>query len=170
MTQLHFKTDRLLIEPLTMEDASFILELVNTEGWIKFIGDRGIKSKSDALTYIQKILENKDIFYWIVKLKNNEDSVGIITFIKRGYLEYHDIGFAFLPKFFKNGYAYEATNKVLKYVIWEYNLSNILATTVPENVSSIKLLNKIGLNFQKEMEIENKSIHVYGVSTDKLPS
>ncbi len=166
--KLQFKTDRLLIEPLTIEDADFIFELVNTEDWLKFIGDRNIKSKANAFTYIQKILRNKDIFYWIVKLKGDEDSVGIITFIKREYLDYHDIGFALLPKFFKKGYAHEATINILKYVVQEYKLSNILAISSPENVSSLKLLNKIGLRFQKEIEIEHKSLHIYGASTDKL--
>lgn len=165
---LHFNTERLLIEPLSIADSNFIFELVNSEGWLKFIGDRNIKSTADALPYIERILANKDIFYWIVKLKSNNDSIGIITFIKRGYLEHHDIGFAFLPTFFRTGYAFEATNKVLEYVIPKYNLSEVLATTVPENVSSIKLLNKLGLSFQKQIEIENVSLHVYGASADKL--
>lgn len=164
----NLSTNRLLIEPIVLQDSDFIFELVNTEGWIKFIGDRNVKSTIDAYNYIQKILSNKDISYWTVKLKNNEVTIGIITFIRRSYLEYHDIGFAFLPKFFKSGFAYEATIKVLEYVIPEYKLSNILATTVPENVSSIKLLNKMGLKFLKQIEIENKSIHVYGVSSGKI--
>ncbi|MEO7488434.1 MAG: GNAT family N-acetyltransferase [Ferruginibacter sp.] len=166
--QLQFKTERLFIEPLTLNDAGFIVELLNTEGWIKFIGDRHIQSNHDAITYIQKILENNDISYWKVKLKSNEVSIGIISFIKREYLAHHDIGFAFLPKFLNNGYAYEATKEVLNNLIRLYNPSQILATTVAENVSSIKLLNKLGLSFQKEMKIEFASIHVYGMSVDKL--
>lgn len=166
--QLNFETERLFLKLLSKDDADFIFELVNTEGWLKFIGDRNIRSEADALLYIQKILDNKDIIYWLVKLKNDDDKIGIITFIKRDYLQYHDIGFAFLPRYFDKGYAYEAAMKVLEYVIPEYNLTNILATTVTANSSSIKLLTKMGLNFREELEIQNIKLQVYGTSTDKL--
>src|SRR5215218_9705823 len=90
-------TERLLIIPLATSDDSFILELVNTEGWISFIGNRNITSQVEAKAYIQKILENSNCSYWVVKLKEQQQSIGIITYIKRDYLEHHDIGFAFLP-------------------------------------------------------------------------
>ena len=161
-------TERLIIQPLTLNDDSFILELVNTEGWIKFIGNRNVTSTSESGAYIQKILENKNISYWVVKLKDSQDSIGIITYIKRDYLPHHDIGFAFLPNFSKQGYAFEATTAVLQKLVSERNLSYILATTVPENINSIKLLKKMGLVFEKEMEVENEKLHVYGASADKL--
>jgi len=161
-------TERLIIQQLTIADDNFILELVNTEGWIKFIGNRNITSKTDAGDYIQKILENKDIFYWVVKLKARQESIGIITYIKRDYLPHHDIGFAFLPGFSKKGYAYEATTAVLQKLINQPNRSYILATTVPGNINSIKLLKRIGLVFEKEIEVENETLHVYGASTGKL--
>jgi ribosomal-protein-alanine N-acetyltransferase len=166
--QSFLTTARLLIKPLTMIDDNFILELVNTEGWIKFIGDRNIKSKVEAGEYIQKILENKNISYWVVKLKDNENKIGIVTYIKRDYLEHPDIGFAFLPNFCKKGSAYEATNAVLNQIIREGNVSHIFATTVPENIRSIKLLKRIGFAFEKEIEVEKEKLHVYGASTDEL--
>ena len=161
------KTDRLLIAPLATNDNSFILELVNTDGWIKFIGNRNITSEIEATNYIQKIIDNPNTNYWLVKLKDNQTKIGIITFIKRDYLEHHDIGFAFLPNFTNNGYAYEATSAVLKNVIQDGNHKQILATTIPENISSIKLLKKLGLCFNKEIEIDKKKLHVYGASTHK---
>src|SRR4051794_25146970 len=103
-------TSRLMIKPLTLEDNNFIFELVNTKGWLKFIGKRNITSLHESSAYIQRILENENIFYWVVKLRDNQHSIGIITYIKRTYLDHHDIGFAFLPKFCNKGYAYEATN------------------------------------------------------------
>jgi RimJ/RimL family protein N-acetyltransferase len=161
-------TDRLLIEPLTVNNNNFILELVNTDGWIKFIGNRNVTSQVEATAYIQKIIDNPNTTYWVVKLKDNQTTIGIITFIKRDYLEHHDIGFAFLPSFANNGYAYEATSTVLRTVVHIYKLSHILATTVPENTSSIKLLKKLGLFFDKEIEVDKEKLQVYGVSTDKL--
>src|SRR4051812_3265439 len=106
--QTFIVTSRLVIKPLTLEDDNFILELVNTKGWLKFIGNRNITSPDESSAYIQRILENENIFYWVVKLKDDQVSIGIITYIKRTYLDYHDIGFASLPKFSKKGYAYEA--------------------------------------------------------------
>jgi [ribosomal protein S5]-alanine N-acetyltransferase len=162
--QFSLTTDRLLIEPLTITDTSFILELVNTEGWLRFIGDRNVRSEADAETYIQRILQNQNICYWVVKLKDGIEKIGVISYIKRDYLEHKDIGFAFLPQFFNKGYAYEATSGILERVIREDKLTHILATTIPENTSSIRLLEKMGLSFEKEIQIEKDTLHVYGAS------
>src|ERR1044072_2576440 len=98
-------TERLLLQPLSLQDDQFIFELVNTEGWLKFIGNRNINALTDAQIYIRKILSSENIAYLVVSLKKVGDKIGVITFIKREYLEHHDIGFAFLPAFSKNGYA-----------------------------------------------------------------
>ncbi len=161
-------TDRLLLENLTHNDNKFIFELVNSNGWLKFIGNRNVNSATEATAYIQKIIGSSNLNYWIVKLKNSNTAIGIITFIKRDYLEHHDIGFAFLPDFSNKGYAYEATHAVLKSVIQTHNLTYILATTIPANITSIKLLKKLGLDFEKEIVHDNLQISVYGVSIDKL--
>ncbi|MEQ1553250.1 MAG: GNAT family N-acetyltransferase [Ferruginibacter sp.] len=164
---MKFTTNRLLIEPLSDNDTDFILELVNTDGWLKFIGSRNINTKTDAVAYIQKINENQNITYWTVKLKETKGSIGIITFIKRDYLEYNDIGFAFLPKFSKKGFAFEATQKVLESLIENKKITNILATTIPENSNSIKLLEKLGFNFDKKIDIDKEILHIYKNATYK---
>ena len=160
-TQLSFKTQRLLIESLSISDNNFILELVNTDEWIKFIGNRNITSQAEATAYIQKIIDNPSIVYWVVKLHERHTKIGIVTFIKRDYLEHHDIGFAFLPNYFNKGYAFEATVTVLNNVKNIYNLSTILATTVPDNIGSIKLLEKLGLNYKAEIEVGSGKLLVY---------
>lgn len=157
-------TERLLIDPLHRRDKDFIFQLLNTEGWKKFIGNRNIHSQADALAYIQKVLRNESVWYWTVKLKENRQAIGIITFIKRSYLDHHDIGFAFLPQFSKKGYAYEATAAVLHQLQVAYQLKNILATTLPENAASIKLLTKLGLQRQQEIRVEEEHLLVYGAS------
>jgi hypothetical protein len=75
-------TERLSVEPLTINDDDFIFELVNSEGWIRFIGNRNITCRTEATDYIEKILGNKNISYWVVKLKDPQQSIGIITYIK----------------------------------------------------------------------------------------
>jgi [ribosomal protein S5]-alanine N-acetyltransferase len=166
--ELFVATDRLLIYPLTPDDDLFIFRLVNTDTWIRFIGNRNIASQSGANAYIQKILDNKNISYRVVKLKGSQERMGIITFIKRDYLEHNDIGFAFLPEFSGKGYAYEATHAVLHKLLLNQDLSQILAVTMPENIASIKLLKKLGLDFEKEMTVENQQVHLYGASAGKI--
>jgi [ribosomal protein S5]-alanine N-acetyltransferase len=163
-------TDRLLINPLTPDDDLFIFRLVNADAWIRFIGNRNIASQSGANAYIQKILDNKNISYHVVKLKESQEKIGIITFIKRDYLEHHDIGFAFLPEFSGKGYAYEATNAVLHKLLLNQDFPHIFAVTMPENLASFKLLKKLGLDFEKEITVENQQVHLYGASAGKITS
>jgi [ribosomal protein S5]-alanine N-acetyltransferase len=160
--------ERLSLEPLSESDNEFIIELLNTDGWVKFIGNRNIHSTADAIGYIQKINGNKNITYWTAKLKKTKSAIGLVTLIKKEYLEHNDIGFAFLPDFFGKGYAYEAAKEVLCYLSKNKRATNILAETLPENINSIKLLEKLGLRFEKEMEIENETLHIYGTTVGKL--
>jgi len=99
------KTTRLHITSLNKEDNGFILELVNTPGWLKFIGNRNINTAEEASAYIERINNNKNIRYWVVRLVQDETAIGIVTLIKRDHLKYPDIGFAFLPQFGSKGYA-----------------------------------------------------------------
>ena len=108
-----------------------------------------------------KIIAAPNIYYWVVRLKDENVPVGIISFIKRDYLENFDIGFAFLPEFNGQGYAYEAANEVLSVVRKNPEHPIVLATTIPRNLNSIKLLLKLGLHFEKEIETGNDQLHIY---------
>ena len=162
--QENYKTERLLLNKLSLNNVDFIFELVNTGAWIKFIGDRHVKTPADAIAYIKKINANPDINYWVVKLQDNEMPVGVITLIKRDYLEQHDIGFAFLPQHAKNGYAFEAAQEVLNNLLGTENGTTILATTIKENIASIQLLKKLGFTFKTELNIGNETLHVYAIN------
>jgi len=159
--QNRISTERLCLQLLTLDDHDFILRLLNTNGWIEFIGDRGVHSKDDAITYINKIIGTENLFYWIVRIKDDNTPIGIISFLKRAYLEHFDIGFAFLPAYNGNGYAYEASKEVLAIVSKNPGYSPVLATTIPQNINSIKLLTKLGLHFEKEIEVEGEKLHIY---------
>ena len=93
--QTEISTLRLILNIITENDDDFMRTLVNTEGWLKFIGDRKVHSKQDAIAYIQRIKNTPNLIYWVVRLKDNHTPVGIISFLKRSYLEHFDIGFAF---------------------------------------------------------------------------
>ncbi len=159
-----FYTDRLTLNPLAASDAAFIFELVNTPGWIEFIGDRNIHSIADSENYIQKILNSSNIVYWTVRLKEDQTSIGVVTFIKRNYLAHHDIGFAFLPQYAKKGYAYEASKIILDNALANPSYLAILATTIPTNKNSIQLLEKLGLGYEKELTIENNKLLIYSTA------
>ncbi len=164
----NYTTPRLLLNELTLSDALFIAELVNTPEWIQFIGNRNINSLIEANEYVQKIIDNPTVNYWVVKLKDQEIPIGIITFIKREYLDHHDIGFAFLHQYTQKGYAYEAALAVLNDLAKHSNHQQILATTVKDNSNSIQLLEKLGLRFWKEIERENETLLVYAITSDKI--
>jgi RimJ/RimL family protein N-acetyltransferase len=138
-----------------------MLELVNMPEWIRFIGDRKVKTLDDADRYIQGILHNPTIDYWVISEKETHSPVGIVSFIKRHYLDHYDIGFALLSRFKKKGYAFEATQAILQDARDSGNHSEILATTVKDNVSSIQLLHKLGFSFAKEITNEKETINVF---------
>lgn len=167
---MHENRYRLKITPLLEEDASFIVELLNTDGWIKNIGDRNIRSQKDARGYIEKVNNNPHITYWTVKLKKEELPIGLVTIIKRDYLPSKDVGFAFLPQFFHKGYAFEATKAVLLAMVSSNGLDIILAISQPDNKSSIKLIEKLGLKFEKMINHENSIVGVYKASKEGLLS
>lgn len=161
-------TNRLNIVPLNTNYKEFIIELLNSAGWLKFIGERNVKTSADAENYINKINNAENLTYWVAELKETNAPIGIITLIKRDYLDHHDIGFAFLPQYAKQGFAFEATKAILKEVMQKQQFEKMLATTIPENVSSINLLQKLGLRFQEEIEPDGIKLQVFAAQKDRL--
>ena len=166
--QKKYTTDRLILAELNLTDADFIFELVNTAEWKQFIGERHINSKEDAVAYTQKIISNTNISYWVVKLKEQLVPIGIITLIKRDYLQHRDIGFAFLPAFGKKGYATEAAAVVLRDLANDNDCQSVLATTIEENTNSIQLLEKLGLSFSERITQDGETLLIYAVTSDKI--
>ena len=154
-------TERLTLNVLTTDDHEFIMAILNTKGWIEFIGDRDVHSKDDAIASIERINTAENLTYWVARITETDTPIGIISFIKRKYLDHFDIGFAFLPEFNGHGYAYEAAKEVLSIAANYPEYNPVLATTIPHNLQSIKLLTKLGLHFEKEIEVDNEKLYVY---------
>ena len=147
------ETDRLILRQLSTEDAEFILELVNEPSWMRFIGDKGIRTIDDASNYILKgpvaSYERFGFGLYLTALKGSGIPIGICGLVKREDLEDPDIGFAFLPRFWGKGYAYESASAVLGFAKSAFGLNRILAITAPDNHSSIRVLEKLGLSFEQ---------------------
>jgi [ribosomal protein S5]-alanine N-acetyltransferase len=154
-------TERLLLERLKATHNNLILELLNTDGWIKFIGDRNVHSIEDANNYIKKINSNINIAYWAVTIVESNTPIGLVTLIQRDYLQHPDIGFAFLPNFNGNGYAYEAAKSLLHCLVSKENIKIIEACTLPNNFSSIKLLEKLGLAYKTQITNNGDFLSIY---------
>ncbi len=148
MIDFRLNTDRLELRKLTIQDADFILKLVNTEGWLQYIGDRNVHNELDAENFIQTwALDRYKTFGYgpfIIQLKSTDEIVGICGLFKRDHLEYPDLGFALLPDFYGQGLAQEASKLVIKYAFEKLQLPKIYAITAANNTSSTKLLHKLG--------------------------
>lgn len=158
-----YRSERLLIESLKPEDLDFIFELVNTTDWIRFIGDRNIRSRADAAAYVDKILLNSSTNYWVVKLLQTGIPTGIVTLIKRDYLDCRDIGFAFLPAFMKQGYAAEASRMIIADYFSLKKHKILYATTMKDNTASLQLLDRLGFVYDRKFNIKNEELLLYAL-------
>ena len=157
--QLH--TERLLIKPIALDDAAFMLELVNTPGWLRFIGDRNVKDLQGARNYIEGLQANPSIFYHSVSLKDIQEPVGVVTFLKREREEHPDFGFAFLPKHQGKGLAFEASTAFLEGLKKRSSFVQLLGITLADNSNSINLLKRLGFDFLREVKRQEETLHYY---------
>ena len=165
----HIETKRLVLSEFFLDDAPFILEMLNDPAWLQFIGDRGVKTLEDAQDYIvnklQKGFKEQGFGMMIVKLKNDETPIGTCGLLKREYLDDMDIGFAFLPNFRGKGYAFEAVSATMSYGKENLGIKHILAFTDADNSASIQLIEKLGLEFERLMTDfpdDDAEIQLYG--------
>ncbi len=150
-------TKRLILKPIAVEDAPFILKLFNTPGWHKYIGDRKVYTVEDAEKYIQKKMlpqyHKLGFGNYTLRLKESLTPIGTCGLYDREGLEGVDIGFALLPAYEKLGYAYEAARKIMDLAFNVFGLKRIQAITVTDNYSSQKLIEKLGLRFIKHIRL-----------------
>ncbi len=162
------KTKRLIIRAFNAGDSEFILELVNTPSWLKYIGDRNISTVEDACHYLEKgpvkSYSMHGFGLYCVVLQEGSIPVGMCGLIKRETLDDVDIGFAFLPQYEGKGFATESTKAVLD-VAKKINLKRIVAITLPENERSIRLLKSVNMNFEKMIQFpdDKKELMLFSI-------
>jgi RimJ/RimL family protein N-acetyltransferase len=159
MKKYILKTERLRLREFNLHDSEFIIELFNSPGWLKFIGDRKVKTIAQAQYYlehgpIKSYRENGYGLYLVVK-KDDDKSIGMCGILNRDTLDHPDIGFAFLPNYNGKGYALEIANATMIYAKEKLSIPRITAITLPQNYKSIKLLEKMGLKYHKRFVFPN---------------
>lgn len=144
------ETNRLILRECTLQDAPFIYKIMNSEGWLKNIGNRSINSVKDAEIYMQQNYLDSYKKYgfgsYVVRLKEDGTPIGTSGLYKRDRLDFPDIGFAYLEEYGNKGYAFEAANAIMKYAKETLKLQTITGITLPTNTASIKLLKKLGMS------------------------
>jgi RimJ/RimL family protein N-acetyltransferase len=166
------KTERLVLRELDPDiDAGFIFELLNTPKFLKYIGDRGVRSVGEAAEFIearyrQMYLDHGYGLYTVVLKEDGIpalacEQIGVCGFVKRENLPHADLGFAFLPQFERRGYGFESAKGVMTYGRTTLGLTTVLAITSLDNDASGKLLEKLGFEFDKIIESGEETLKLY---------
>jgi RimJ/RimL family protein N-acetyltransferase len=150
-------TDRLILRRFTLNDAEFIYRLVNDPSWLRFIGDKDVRDLDGARRYLREgpldMYERFGFGMYRVEERASGLPTGMCGLIKRDTLPDVDVGYAFLPEFRGKGYAYEAASAVLDHGRRVFGLQRILAIVSPDNAGSIRVLEKAGMQFERQLEL-----------------
>jgi RimJ/RimL family protein N-acetyltransferase len=163
------ETERLILRELDFSDAEFILALLNEPSFLRYIGDKKVRTIQDAEQYILNgpvaSYERHGFGLCAVELKESHTPIGICGLLKRDELPDPDIGFAFLPDFWNRGFAFESAAAVLQDARERLNLHRILAITNQDNEPSIKLLQKLGLHIERVIKMSTDSTELFLLTT-----
>lgn len=150
-------TPRLVLGRFSLDDAGFVLELLNEPSFLRYIGDKGVRSLADAHRYLQTgplaSYERFGFGLYRVGLKPGAEPIGMCGLLKRDALDHPDLGFAFLPRFWSRGYAFEAASAILADARERLGLVRLLAITSPDNGASIRLLGRLGFSFERRARV-----------------
>jgi RimJ/RimL family protein N-acetyltransferase len=175
MNMLVFETDRLILRRMSADDAPFILELLNDPSWLRFIGDRGVRTLEDARQYIRngpvEMYQRLGFGLYLAELKEEHVPIGICGLLKRDSLEDVDIGFALLPNFRARGFAFEAASATMAYGKNVLGLTRVVAITSPDNERSARLLEKLGFRFERMMTLPDDAseVRLFAAGVDRIP-
>ena len=158
------ETERLILRHATEDDAPFMLELLNDPAFLRFVGDRGVRTLEDARRYIRErhveAYRRNGFGFYLVELKETGAPVGTCGLVRREGLTDPDVGFAFLPDYRARGYGFESARAVVDYARERLGLKRLLAITSPDNDASGALLGKLGLKFERMMKLPGEDEEV----------
>jgi RimJ/RimL family protein N-acetyltransferase len=155
----------LKIRELCVEDAGFVLALTNEASFIENIGDKGLSSVAEAENYILKgpwtHLQPAGYGQFAVELKDDGCLVGVCGVLFREAFDLTDVGFAFMPEFWGRGLAFEAAEAVMIYALASLGVGRISGLTSSENTASIRLLEKLGMQFEKIIKMSDDDLGTF---------
>jgi RimJ/RimL family protein N-acetyltransferase len=153
------ETERLKLVKVSLDDAPFIVKLLNEPSFLEYIGDKGVRTVEDAVKYIKKEFlgsyEQRGYGLMLVKLRDEDVPIGICGIKKRNSLDLPEVGYAFLSEYQSMGYATESARAAIDYARKEHGLRRIAALTAPENAASIRVLKKTGFQFEKMVDLRD---------------
>lgn len=159
------ETERLKLHEFTANDAEFVLRLVNDPAFLRYIGDRGVRTPDDARRYIAEgpVAGHARDGHGLMRVVRKSDGAGIgmCGVLKRDTLPDPDLGFSFLPEYWSQGYALEAARAVLDHAREVLGLRRILAITTRDNEPSIRLLGKLGFRFDRMVPMGAEELRLF---------
>ena len=166
------ETGRLVLRHVVMHDAAFILELLNDSSFLRYVGDKKVRNLESAKNYILEGPVASYLTYgyglYLVELIDTGEPIGISGVIKRDFLDHADLGFALMPEYRGNGYAFESAWATVDFARNELRLAHIVAFTAPGNARSINLLVKLGMSFEKLIDLPgtDKQVNLYSCNLE----
>ena len=166
-------TERLELKHLTLDDAALMLAIWNDPAFVRYVGDRGIRTVESAQEAMRngilKLYDDYGYGPFRIALRDSGEAIGISGLFRRDGLDIPDIGYATLPEYCGKGYAYEAASAVVEYAASGLNLDRLIAIISPENTASIRLIGKLGFDFAKmhRMPGDDDDVCIYGKSLNK---
>ena len=152
-----FATARLTIRRLTLDDAAFIVELLNDPDWLRFIGDKAVRTEADARRYLAEgplaMYQQHGFGLYAVERNGEQSPIGMCGLIRRAGLDDVDIGYAFLPAARGQGFALEAAQAVLEYGLNALGIPRIVAIANPDNAASTRVLERIGMRSERQLRL-----------------
>jgi RimJ/RimL family protein N-acetyltransferase len=147
------ETPRLLLRRLSEDDAPFMLAILNDEAFLRFIGDRNVRTEDEARAYIRNgalaSYEANAYGLYLVESKEHGAPVGLCGVLRRDILPDPDLGFAFRAEHRSRGYGKEAAAATLEYARHTLGFPRIAAIVSPENAASLRLLHGLGFAFER---------------------
>lgn len=153
--QTSLTTERLHVDRFTGHDADDLVSLLNEPGWLRFIGDRNVHNNDDAIAYLDnaRATANASLGLFALRLRSDHRLLGMCTLIQRDYLQYPDIGFALFDKETGKGFAFEGTQRLMRYAFEDLALPKLSAITLPDNKPSIALLTRLGFSWLEDRTV-----------------
>ena len=162
---------RLRLRTLSLDDAAFYLKVVNTPLFVRWIGDRQIRTEAQAREALAvgplTMQSMRGFSLCLVERKSDGVAIGMCGLIKRASLADVDLGYAYLPEFAGQGYASEAAIAVLAHAR-TLGLTRVVAITTPGNDASDAVLRRAGMHFESMLVLsaDEAPVQLFSIALD----